>query len=198
MLPRLPLDRTLLERLLKLDARFVDELGRITRDFLRESGTTLGESLREHEAYVSRPIEPPSPSPSPTGMPLYQPAKPPGGTIVLEEEAGKIAYDVFLVQNNLKHRINVRPEVSQFLDPPAPGLGPNVSFDPKEVKLPPQMEVMIRIMAFIDPNLQSDVLYKCELTVPALGDAKTPVVIRRRIAAARAAEQSPQPPYQTQ
>jgi hypothetical protein len=168
MLPLLPLDRALLERLLKVDARYVDELGRVTREFLRESGAALGESLRAREDSGSRPI---------SAVPLPQPAKPPGGTIVLEEEAGKIASDVFLVQNNQNNEVTVRPEVAQFLDPPA---SPKLSFDPREAKLPPQMQVSFRIMAFIEPNLQPDVLYKSELTVPALGAAKTPVVIRRR------------------
>jgi hypothetical protein len=177
MLPLLPLDRTLLERLLKLDARFVDELGRVTRDFLRESGATLGESLRAREDGGSHPTP---------AVPMPQPPRPLGATIVLEEEASKIASSVFLVQNNQNYEITVRPEFSQFLDPLAPGASPNVSFDPKEVRLPPQMQVSIRIMAFIDPNLQPDVLYKCELTVPALGGTRTPVIIRRRIAAAPA------------
>jgi len=171
----LPLDRTLLDRLLKVDARFVDELGRVTRDFLRESGAALGESMRAREDGGSRPTP---------AVPEPQPPKPLGATIVLEEEAGKIASSVFLVQNNLSYEITVRPEVSQFLDPPVPAASPNLSFDPKEVRLPPLMQVSFRIMAFIDPNLQPDVLYKCELTVPALGGAKTPVIIRRRTATA--------------
>jgi hypothetical protein len=171
MLPLLTLDRALIERLLKLDARYVDELGRVTREFLRDTGAAVGDSLRAREEGGPRPT---------STVPLPPPAKPPGGTIVLEEEAGKIASDVFLVQNNQNNEITVRPEVSPFLDPPAPGVSANISFDPKEIKLPPQTQISVRIMSFIDPNLQLDVLYKCELTVPALGAAKTPVIIRRR------------------
>jgi hypothetical protein len=188
MLRLLPLDHTLLDRLLKLDARYVDELGRATREFLQASGATLGEALRAQEERLSHPMEPPpAPSPQaaypPSAMPMPQSAKPPGGTIVLEEEAGKIAHDVFLVQNLQNYEITVRPEVSQFLDLLVPGLWPNASFDPKEVKLAPRSQVLVRIMAFIDPNLQPDVPYKCEVTVPALSGAKTPVIIRRRGAA---------------
>jgi hypothetical protein len=169
MLPLLPLDRALLERLLKTDARYVDELGRVTREFLRESGAALGESLRAREDGGPRPT---------SAVP--QPAKPPGGTIVLEGEAGKIASDVFLVQSNQNNEVTVRPEVTQFFDPPAPLLNSNISFDPKEARLPPQMQISFRIMALIEPSLQPDVLYKCELLVPALGGAKTPVIMRRR------------------
>jgi hypothetical protein len=188
MLPLLHLDHTLLERLLKLDARYVDELGRVTREFLQASGATLGEALRAQEERLSRPMEPSrAPSPqaayAPSGMPMPQSAKPPGGTILLEEEAGKIAHDVFLVQNLQNYEITVRPEVSQFLDLLVPGLRPNVSFDPKEVKLAPRSQVPVRIMAFIDHNLRPDVPYKCEVTVPALGGVKTPVIIRLRGAA---------------
>jgi hypothetical protein len=183
-LPLLGLGDSLL-RLVQVNVRFCNNLGRVTGEFLRDVVATLeepyaanGETRQQGSNGASRTPAAAPPAPAPAHPPAPRASS---QTItLLEAEAGNWAVGAFTILNHFDYEIVARPQTSGFFDPPGTTAVPRLVFEPEAVTLAPHEQVLVRMMGGIDQSLQPEVRYRCEVTVPALPGSQIPVVIRRK------------------
>ncbi|HEX5719269.1 MAG TPA: hypothetical protein VF179_24115 [Thermoanaerobaculia bacterium] len=106
--------------------------------------------------------------------------------LVLEAEAGELAYGVFLVNNQLTGRVSAPVEASAFVDPMGHEFRPPVTIEPQMVTLDPGEQCPVRISVLVSEDLVAGVSYRAEISIPGLSESRVPVVLRRRTAASPA------------
>ncbi|MBJ7603400.1 MAG: hypothetical protein JF888_09470 [Candidatus Dormibacteraeota bacterium] len=158
-------------------------LSRLTADYLGAVSGTL--------EMLKLPVRLPrvgGPAAVPASEPLASVASPPeahapaGPAMVLEGEAGARALGVFLVENRLQHRVSAPILASAFGDPNGREVRPGLAFEPEVVTLEPAEQLLVRVVAVIDQQLEPEVDYRGELTIPGLSGNRVMLVLRRRVA----------------
>ena len=168
-------------RAFELNMRYYGALGRLTADYFRDFLGVLG------DVRTSQGGQRPQPSAASAAPPPPAPEKR-SAVMVLEEEAGRGALGVFLVENHLDHEVSARPVVSAFVDSAGRQVRPAVKFDPEVVALRSGEQLLVRVIAVMDESLEPEVRYEGEVTIPELKGTRIPIVLRRR------AKSSDQPP----
>jgi hypothetical protein len=173
-------------RALDLNLRYYGALGRLTADYVKDFFTVLGD------------VRPPQTGPRP--QPVGEPARPAPpapekrpAVMVLEEDAGRGALGVFLVENHLQHDVSARPVASVFVDPAGRQVQPSVKFDPEVVALRSGEQSLVRVLAVIDETLEPEVRYEGEVTIPELAGTRIPIVLRRRAVVEKSPDEPPPP-----
>jgi hypothetical protein len=165
----------LLRRALDANLRYYAAIGRLTVDYLEALGA------------IARHVEVPkltSPTvtlrQSPPAPPVPPPAPPAPAVMVLEAEAGGTAIGVFLVENLLGERVAAPVSASPLAGPDGREVDVPLAFDPEVVVLEPGEQILVRVSAQLDGELESDVGYRAEVAVPGVIGTKVPIVVRRR------------------
>jgi hypothetical protein len=158
----------LFRRALDLNLRYYGALGRLTADYLRDAAAAFSElgGLTQ------------TPSATPRSGPGQ--ASHTGPVMVLEAEAGGTAMGVFLVENQLPHEVNAAMVSSSFTSARGRQARIPLVFDPPRVSLKPGEQILVRIQATLTEDLEPDVRYSGEITVPELRGTRIPTIIRRR------------------
>jgi hypothetical protein len=164
-----------LRRALDANLQYYAAIGRLTVDYLEALGA------------IARHVEAPklgSPTvtlrPSPPAPPGPPPAPPAPAVMVLEAEAGGTAIGVFLVENLLGERVAAPVSASPLAGPDGREVDVPLAFDPEVVVLEPGEQILVRVSAQLDGELESDVGYRAEVAVPGVIGTKVPIVVRRR------------------
>jgi len=126
-------------------------------------------ATRVQEASTTIPIPPAmasEPSPAP---------------ILLEGEAGRRAFGLFVVENNLPQEISARVEVGPLVDPNGREIKAVLRFEPGVITLAPKEQVVAKVSARISRGLIVGVRYQGEIRVPGIAGAHIPIVVRRKI-----------------
>lgn len=100
--------------------------------------------------------------------------------MVLEGEAGSSALGVFLVENRFGQEISACVVASAFTDEAGKQVQPDLKFDPEMLNLKPGEQLLVRVEATIDENLELEASYYGEFAVPELTGTRIRVVLRRR------------------
>jgi hypothetical protein len=165
----------LLRRALDANLQYYAAIGRLTVDYLEALGT------------IARNVEVPTrlPTPAVTFRPSAPPppAAPPPPTpavMVLEAEAGGTAIGVFLVENLLGEKVSAPVSASALTGPDGREVAVPLAFDPEVVVLEPGEQILVRVTAALDGELEPDVSYRAEVAVPGVIGTKVPIVVRRR------------------
>jgi hypothetical protein len=154
----------LLRRALDANLRYYAAIGRLTVDYLEALGA------------IARHVEVPT-RPAPAVPP---PAPAPPAVMVLEAEAGGTAIGVFLVENLLGEKVAAPVSASPLAGPDGREVDVRLAFDPEVVVLEPGEQILVRVAARLDGDLDPDVSYRAELAVPGVIGTKVPIVVRRR------------------
>jgi len=165
-----------LRRAIEANLRYYEALGKVTQDYVRALAGVFGEfPLRINLPGLgtkSAPTTQPGPAP-PT-------APPSAATLVLEADAGAEAQGVFLVENRLNRTVSTAVMTSAFADPSGRAIAPALRVVPNVVTLEPGGRTFVQIIAQVSAELEPDVPYRGEVTVPGLSDHGIPVLLRRR------------------
>jgi hypothetical protein len=159
----------LVRRSLELNVRYYSAIGRLTTDYVRDLLTTVSEVRAQPSAA--------QPSPGVTASPMPAPE----AVMILEGEAGSSAPGVFLVENNLSQEISACVVASVFTDEAGKQIQPAFKFDPEMINLKPGEQLLVRVEAAIDENLEPEASYYGAFAVPELTGTRIRVVLRRRL-----------------
>lgn len=160
-------------RAVDANVRYVEAVARVTAEYIR----ALAAFTRDLSAPVPAGSGAPGslrPEPETPTVPTAPPA------MVLEGEAGATALGVFLVENHLERAISTPVAASGFVADDGREVEPPLTFDPELVILDPGEQLLVQVSTTIGNDLERDVGYRGELTVPGLTGTSVPVVIRRR------------------
>jgi hypothetical protein len=100
--------------------------------------------------------------------------------MVLEAPAGGQAVGAFLVENKLAQRLSTPVVASTFVTDDGREVRPNLRLDPEVVTLEPGEQILVRVQAAIDDQLQAGVAYRGSVAVPGLSGHNVRLVLRRR------------------
>jgi hypothetical protein len=100
--------------------------------------------------------------------------------MVLEAVAGGSALGVFLVDNGLDQRVSGPVQAAPFVGREHDEVRPTLAFDPEVVTLDPGEQELVRVTAVIGTELEPEVGYRSEFTIPGVTGTRIPVVLRRR------------------
>lgn len=167
MAERLRLEETF-RRAIEANVRYYEALGQATADYVK----ALVDVLRDLPLTIRAGTEPRPGAPPPSAARF--PA------MVLEAEAGGHALGVFLVENKLDRKVSAPIVASAFVAPDGREVHPVLGFDPEVVTLDPGEQILVRVTAAIDEQLESGVTYRGEVTVPGLSGSRVPLVVRCR------------------
>jgi hypothetical protein len=142
--------------LIELMANYLQGLANIFSDFGQPS------SVGAHEAH------------QPLNSRVVSPA------LVLEAESGEQAHGVFSIENNLARRVQAHVVVSPFYDPRGKEISLKLHFEPRTINLEPGEKLLVQAIVHIDEQLELDVRYRGQITVPDLSESPVSVVVRRR------------------
>jgi hypothetical protein len=162
----------LLRRALDANLQYYAALGRLTVDYLE----ALGSIARNIEVPApALTLRQSAPSPAPAA-----PAPPAPAVMVLEAEAGGAAIGVFLVENLLGEKVSAPVSASALTGPDGREVAVPLAFDPEVVVLEPGEQILVRVTAALDGELEPEISYRAELAVPGVIGTKVPIVVRRR------------------
>ncbi len=184
-------------RALEANVRYYEAVGRASVEYLRAVVGALGEA-QAAGAREARPAAAPRPRPVPAERSTSTAAPIPA--MVLEAEAGSVALGAFLVENRLREKVSAPIVSSSFVDEAGGEINARVVFDPEVVTLEPGEQLLVRIMAEIGDELEPDLAYRGDVSVPGLGDSTVPIVLRRRssqVKPKRTAARRKKPPTRT-
>jgi len=157
-----------IQRAMALNLRYYGAIGQLTADYVKELMAALDDAKRfAADGGRSREAVPRNPEASPAAM-------------VLEAEAGTAALGVFLVENQLPQEVNAQVIASAFTDSLGRSVHPPLIFDPATVTLRPKEQLLMRVSAMITDELEPEVRYQGELTIPVLRGTRISIVLRRR------------------
>jgi hypothetical protein len=169
----------LLRRAVDANVQFYAALGRLTVDYL----DALGSIVRRVDVPVrlgNRTVTVRSPPPPPPPAPAAAPAPSPPAVMVLEAAAGDAAIGVFLVENLLTEKVSAPVSGSGFTAPDGREIAAPLAFDPEIVVLEPGEQMLVRVTAQVQDELEPEVSYRGELAVPGVIGTTIPIVLRRR------------------
>ncbi len=171
-----------LRKVMEANFSYYRGLSRLTADYLGAVFGTL-ETLRlpVRLAPGGRPAAVPASEPPVTVTSSPQPPATAGPAMVLEGEAGTRVLGVFLVENKLQHRVSAPISASAFSDPNGREVRPGLAFEPEIVTLEPAEQLLVRVVAVLDEQLEPQVDYRGELTIPGLSGNRVKLVLRRRL-----------------
>jgi hypothetical protein len=107
-------------------------------------------------------------------------SEPSPAPILLEGEAGRRAFGLFVVENNLPQEISTRVEVGPLVDPDGREIKAVLRFEPGVITLAPKEQVVAKVSACISRGLIAGVRYQGEIRVPGIAGAHIPIVVRRK------------------
>jgi hypothetical protein len=113
-------------------------------------------------------------------IPPAMPSVPSPAPILLEGEAGRRAFGLFVVENNLPQQISARVEVGPLVDPNGREIKAVLRFEPGVITLAPKEQVVAKVSARISRGLIAGVRYQGEIRVPGIAGARIPIVVRRK------------------
>lgn len=99
--------------------------------------------------------------------------------LVLEAESGKQAQGVFSIENSLTRRVQAHVVASPIYDPGGKEISLKLHFEPKTISLEPGEKLLVQAIVHIDEQLELDVRYRGQITVPDLSESPVPVIVRR-------------------
>jgi len=167
-------------RALELNVRYYTSLGKLTAEYFKDLAVAMssvsqaaGQQPTAAAPAGARPVAAPRPAAQPAATPVT----------VLEGEAGSTAMGVFLVGNSLPQDVSARVSASPMVDENGRQGKVEFVFDPPVISLRAGEQLLVRVMAVIDPTLDIGASYRGELSIPELGGTRIPVSVRRRAAA---------------
>lgn len=171
-----------LRRALEANLQYYEALGRATRDYWAAVSRLWRDlPLRVGNVRFGAPA-----GPGLAARPAAAPAPAAPATLVLEAEAGGEAQGVFMVDNRLSRTVSTAVVTSAFADPSGRAVRPVLRVVPGVVTLEPAGRTLVQLFAAVTDDLDPDVDYRGEVSVPGLSDRGIPVVLRRRRAPAGA------------
>jgi hypothetical protein len=156
-------------RALDLNVKFYSDLTRLGVDYIRDISSALGDMRPEvggesHE----RPRE---------GARADAPA---ARVLVLDGAADSHAAAEFVITNHLSTVVSTHIVTTPFVDATGHVADVDLVFEPDEIELQPREQVVVRVKTRITDAMHPGASYRGELSVPDLGGAGIPVVVRRR------------------
>jgi hypothetical protein len=146
-----------LRRAVDLNLRFYGDLARLSVDYVRDLSSALRD-VREPAAA----------------------AAPPPRVLVLEAASGETASGGFAITNHLATVVSTRVATTPFVDGNGHAPTIDLTFEPADVHLQPAEQILVVARAAVGDTLVPGVSYRGEFTVPDLGGAGIPVIVRRR------------------
>lgn len=163
----------LVQRAIEANVRYYDALGRITRDYWQavfamvRDAPSLVNQLRKSATEGS-------PSPSARDTPTTSTA-----SLVLEGTPGAEPSAVFMVNNHLRKTVAAPVMISPFVNASGRVIRPPIRLAPAVVTLEPGGHALVQVSVIITDELEPEVAYRGDVSVPALSDHRIPVLIRR-------------------
>ena len=148
---------SVLRRAVDLNLRFYGDLARLSVDYVRD----LSSALRE----VREPAREAVPSPR---------------VLVLEAVLGQTASGGFAITNHLTTVVSTHVVTTPFVDGNGHAADIKFVFEPADIHLQPAEQILVIAGAPITDTLVPGVSYRGEFTVPDLGGAGIPVIVRRK------------------
>ena len=165
-----------LRRALEANLQYYAALGRLTVDYFEALGS-IARQVEVPAKLGNRTITLRQAEPAPAAP---APAPAPPAVMVLEAEGGGTAIGVFLVENLLAEKVSAPVSASAVTAPDGREVALPLAFDPEVVVLEPGEQILVRVSARIDEELEPDVSHRAELAVPGVIGTKVPIVVRRR------------------
>jgi hypothetical protein len=165
-------------RAMDANLRYYEALGKVTQEYFRALfgvfrdipiRLPIGTSGSTRSSHASAAPKPANASASTSAA-----------TLVLEAEAGTEANGVFLVENKLARTVSTAVMTSEFADPSGRAIRPTLRVVPNVVTLEPGGRSLVQIFAAVSDDLEADVPYRGEVSVPGLSDHGIPVMLRRK------------------
>ena len=175
MADKLPLEEPL-RRAMEANLQYYEALGRVTQDYWKAVFGIWRALPSQLGAMATGPHAPAAQA----GQPSSAATMPSTATLVLEAEAGNEAQGVFMVENRLARTVSTAVVTSAFADRSGRAVRPALRIMPGVVTLEPGGRTLVQLYAAVSDDLDADVDYRGEVTVPGLSDNVIPVVLRRR------------------
>jgi len=175
-----------LRRVSEANLRYYEALGKLTIDYWSSVFGVLGELSGRALSSSGVHPQPTTAAPAPAAAAAAPIAQAPA--MVLEAPVGGQAMGAFLVENRLARRLSTPIVASTFVTDDGREVRPRLQLDPEVVTLEPGEQVLVRVLAAIDEQLESGVTYRGTVTVPGLSGHNVRLVLRRR------GEPAPAPP----
>jgi hypothetical protein len=168
-----------IRRAFEANLRYYEALGQVTQDYFRSLFGIVREIPIRIPGFGTATVSPGAgAAPRPANM--TAPAAAAAATLVLEGEAGAEAQGVFMVENRLSRTVSTAVVTSAFADPSGRAHHPRLRVIPSVVTLEPGGRSLVQIFAEVGGELEADVPYRGEVSVPGLSDHSIPVVLRRK------------------
>jgi hypothetical protein len=165
-----------LRRAMEANLQYYEALGRVTQDYWKAVFGIWSALPSQLGAMATGPRAAPA---AQAGQPSSA-APPSTAALVLEAEAGSEAQGVFMVENRLARTVSTAVVTSAFADRSGRAVRPALRITPGVVTLEPGGRTLVQLYAAVSDDLDADVDYRGEVTVPGLSDNVIPVVLRRR------------------
>ncbi|MBJ7471713.1 MAG: hypothetical protein JHD16_10450 [Solirubrobacteraceae bacterium] len=104
--------------------------------------------------------------------------------LLLEGETGAHVATAFLVENEGPEAVSAEIVVSQFAGPSGSVAAPVVSVSPRVLDLGSGEQALVHVRAVLGPELEVDVRYLAQISIPGLSEVTVPIAARRRSAQA--------------
>jgi hypothetical protein len=166
-----------LRRAMEANLRYYEALGGITQDYVK---ALLG-VFRDMPIRIGKGSGTTAATAKPAAKPANATVSASAATLVLEAAAGSEAQGVFLVENKLSRTVSTAVMMSEFADPSGRAVRPVLRVVPNVVTLEPGGRTLVQIIAEVSGDLETDVPYRGEVSVPGLSDHGIPVMLRRRV-----------------
>ncbi len=160
-------------RAIDANLKYYEGLGRLTVDYVSALAEVVsGSKLPIRLGRKAEPSKSTAAS-GPTAAAQRIPA------LLLEGGTGTEAQAMFVVNNDLPREVTATVATSGFLDASGNEVHPTLVTDPGVVSLGPGERTAVRILATITEDLEPEVAYRGEITVPGLSERGVPVILRR-------------------
>ncbi len=188
MADKQPLEEPI-RRAFEANLRYYEALGQVTQDYFRSLFGIVREIPIKIPGFGTATVSPGAAAPARPAN-FTAPAAAAAATLVLEAEGGAETQGVFMVENRLSRTVSTAVVTSAFADPSGRTIHPRLLVNPSVVTLEPGGRTLVQIFAEVPADLEADVPYRGEVSVPGLSDHSIPVVMRRKATSVAAAEKS--------
>ena len=159
-------------RMTEANLRYYSGYAKLTRDYIEE---IVGSSRGTRRSTTS----PLGATPARTASTAGAPARSPQPAMALAGKLGARPAATFVVENGLNRRVHAPLLASSFRGSDESERSIALTLKPEEIDLAPGDQLLVRVSARIQDDLELGVSYRGEVTAPGLPGARVALVVRR-------------------